>query len=190
MLCPSLLVSSSDPLANLRMMHGLSVSSVTKKTSSSTSVYHSPAALATSSIGPYNTSGSGSKKSSSSSASTTSAKASTSIPSLGSSSLGLHSSSKSSVHNYSSSQSKHSAPSLSYSSSSQHSSAAKARLDPYVTSMSQSLYGGMTPEQQLNAYKQLQQHQQTNHLTPNQQQELWQQVIVSPCLLPHISLSL
>ncbi|XP_045138973.1 ubinuclein-1-like isoform X6 [Portunus trituberculatus] len=123
--------------------------------------------------------GSGSKKSSSSSASTTSAKASTSIPSLGSSSLGLHSSSKSSVHNYSSSQSKHSAPSLSYSSSSQHSSAAKARLDPYVTSMSQSLYGGMTPEQQLNAYKQLQQHQQTNHLTPNQQQELWQQVIMS-----------
>ncbi|XP_045138972.1 ubinuclein-1-like isoform X5 [Portunus trituberculatus] len=173
------IVSSSDPLANLRMMHGLSVSSVTKKTSSSTSVYHSPAALATSSIGPYNTTGSGSKKSSSSSASTTSAKASTSIPSLGSSSLGLHSSSKSSVHNYSSSQSKHSAPSLSYSSSSQHSSAAKARLDPYVTSMSQSLYGGMTPEQQLNAYKQLQQHQQTNHLTPNQQQELWQQVIMS-----------
>ena len=56
--------------------------------------------------------------------------------------------------------------------------------------MSQSLYGGMTPEQQLNAYKQLQQHQQTNHLTPHQQQELWQQVIVSPCLLPHIFLPL
>ncbi|KAK8405110.1 hypothetical protein O3P69_001593 [Scylla paramamosain] len=170
------IVSSSDPLANLRMMHGLSVSSVTKKTSSSTSVYHSPAALATSSIGPYNTSGSGSKKSSSSSASTTSAKASTSIPSHGSSSLGLHSTNKSSVHNYSSSQSKHSAPSLSYSSSSQHSTTAKARLDPYVASMSQSLYGGMTAEQQLNAYKQLQQHQQTNHLTPHQQQELWQQM--------------
>lgn len=64
------------------------------------------------------------------------------------------------------------------------------RLDPYVASMSQSLYGGITAEQQLNAYKQLQQHQQNNHLTPHQQQELWQQVIVSLCLLPHIPLPL
>ncbi|XP_050716056.1 ubinuclein-1-like isoform X2 [Eriocheir sinensis] len=121
--------------------------------------------------------GSGSKKSTSSSGSSTSAKVTTSVPVLGGSSVGLHPTpNKTTAHNYTSSQSKQSAPSLSYSSSSQHSTTAKARLDPYVASMSQSLYGGLTAEQQLASYKQLQQHQQTSHLTPHQQQELWQQM--------------
>lgn len=51
-----------------------------------------------------------------------------------------------------------------------------SRLDPYAASMSQSLYNSITQDQQLNAYKQLQQQQQSNHLTSHQQQELWQQV--------------
>ncbi|XP_042223460.1 ubinuclein-1-like isoform X3 [Homarus americanus] len=178
------IVSSVDPLANLRMMHGLSVSSIThKKTSAATSVYHSPAALATSSIGTYSTSVS--KKSSGSSSSSTISTTNNIPAHSGSASLGTTSSKTSSL-SYSSSQPKLSTSSHSYSSSSssKHSSSQpktrnttrSRRLDPYSASVSQSLYSSMTPDQQLNAYKQLQQHHQSNQLTPHQQQELWQQL--------------
>ncbi|XP_071534378.1 uncharacterized protein yem isoform X2 [Panulirus ornatus] len=169
------IVSSTDPLANLRMMHGLSVSSITKKTSAS-SVYHSPAALATSSLGTY--SSSGTKKSSGNSNST--AVSNTNKIPAHSGSVGMVATpNKTSSLSYSSSQSKHSTPSHTYSSSSSSkhtASQGKARLDPYAASMGQSLYSTLAQDQQLNAFKQLQQQQQSNHRTSHQQQDLWQQM--------------
>ncbi|XP_047498631.1 ubinuclein-1-like isoform X3 [Penaeus chinensis] len=164
-----------DPLANLRMMHGLSVSSVTKKSSSSSSsVYHSPAALAASSTGSYSLSGT--KKSSGNSGSSA-------MPSI-SSSTSSHSRPVTTTNSssYSSSQAKHSASSHSYSpQASKHTATPpKPRLDPYSASVSQSIYNSISQDQQLKAFKQqLQQHQQSNHHASQQQQELWQQMNAS-----------
>ncbi|XP_063610110.1 ubinuclein-2-like isoform X2 [Penaeus indicus] len=164
-----------DPLANLRMMHGLSVSSVTKKSSSSSSsVYHSPAALAASSTGSYSLSGT--KKSSGNSSSSA-------MPSI-SSSTSSHSRPVTTTNSssYSSSQAKHSASSHSYSpQASKHTATPpKPRLDPYSASVSQSIYNSISQDQQLKAFKQqLQQHQQSNHHASQQQQELWQQMNAS-----------
>ncbi|XP_069983113.1 ubinuclein-1 isoform X4 [Penaeus vannamei] len=171
------IVSSSDPLANLRMMHGLSVSSVTKKSSSSSSsVYHSPAALAASSSGSYSLSGT--KKSSGSSSSSA-------MPSISSGTSSHNrpvSVTTTNSSSYSSSQPKHSASSHSYSpQASKHTATPpKPRLDPYSASVSQSIYNSISQDQQLKAFKQqLQQHQQSNHHASQQQQELWQQMNAS-----------
>ncbi|XP_042870838.1 ubinuclein-1-like isoform X3 [Penaeus japonicus] len=175
------IVSSSDPLANLRMMHGLSVSSVTKKSSSSSSVYHSPAALAASSTASYSLAGT--KKSSGSSSSNA-------MPSI-SSNTSSHSRPVSvtttNSSNYSSSQAKHSTSSHSYSpQASKHTATPpkpSKRLDPYTASVSQTIYSSISQDQQLKAYKQqLQQHQQSNHHASQQQQDLWQQVSASSYL--------
>ncbi|XP_069945374.1 ubinuclein-1 isoform X3 [Cherax quadricarinatus] len=168
------IVSSADPLANLRMMHGLSVSSITKKTSASTSVYHNPTALATSSSGIY--SSSGTKKSSGSSNSTSVKTTSSVLTHSGSAGMATAPSKTSSL-NYSSSQPKHSASSHSFTipSSKLSPNQAKTVLDSYEASVRQSIYNSLAQDQQMNAYKQLQQ-QQSNHLTAHQQQDIWPQL--------------
>ncbi|XP_066981872.1 ubinuclein-1 isoform X1 [Macrobrachium rosenbergii] len=164
-------VSPVDPLANLRMMHGLSVSNVNKKNSGSSSVYHSPV-LATSATtynptSSVNVSGSNSSNINSASNSLTQSISSSSPQN------------QTKTSGYSSSQIKHSSSSVSHSSSksSKHSSNSKARLDQYSGGVAQSMYSSLTSS----VYKQQLQQKQANHLTAQQQQqqELWQQINAS-----------
>ncbi|KAK7070973.1 hypothetical protein SK128_014893 [Halocaridina rubra] len=94
-------------------------------------------------------------------------------PSVTASLSSSHSLSKSS--GYSTSAGKHASASPHTSSkSSKHNSSSKLRVDPYG-SVSQSMYD--IAQEQLHIYKQqLQQQKQVNHLTNQQQQEIWQQM--------------
>ncbi|XP_068251090.1 ubinuclein-1 isoform X12 [Palaemon carinicauda] len=162
-------VTPVDPLANLRMMHGLSVSNVNKKNSGSSSVYHSPVlATAATTYNPtssVNVSGSNNSNINSVSSSLTQSITSSSPQN------------QTKTSGYSSSQAKHSSSSASHSSSksSKHSSNSKPRLDQYSGGVTQSMYNSLASS----VYKQQLQQKQANHLTAQQQQqqqELWQQM--------------
>ncbi|XP_068251081.1 ubinuclein-1 isoform X3 [Palaemon carinicauda] len=165
-------VTPVDPLANLRMMHGLSVSNVNKKNSGSSSVYHSPVlATAATTYNPtssVNVSGSNNSNINSVSSSLTQSITSSSPQN------------QTKTSGYSSSQAKHSSSSASHSSSksSKHSSNSKPRLDQYSGGVTQSMYNSLASS----VYKQQLQQKQANHLTAQQQQqqqELWQQISAS-----------
>ncbi|KAK8742232.1 hypothetical protein OTU49_001749, partial [Cherax quadricarinatus] len=118
----------------------------------------------------------GTKKSSGSSNSTSVKTTSSVLTHSGSAGMATAPSKTSSL-NYSSSQPKHSASSHSFTipSSKLSPNQAKTVLDSYEASVRQSIYNSLAQDQQMNAYKQLQQ-QQSNHLTAHQQQDIWPQL--------------